>query len=300
MKASIVITYWNGAEKIKKYLPDVLKFAKENNISEIIASDDASSDNTVNLLKKEFPEVTILEKERNEGFASNANDGFKKANGDFVFLLNSDAAPEKDVLKYAMPHFADPKVFSVGCKVRNGLFATGRFENGFFWHGQAENFKDSDLKPHLTLWSSGGGSIFRKSLWDELKGFDPLFNPFYEEDVDLGYRALKRGYKNIWEPKARVEHYREPGVIAQNFKEETVTKIAQRNQLIFIWKNITSKKLIKEHKIALARMLARHPGYWPIFLSAIKKYPEIMKKREIEKKEEKLSDEEIFSLFMKD
>lgn len=297
MNVSIIIPYWNGAEKIKKHLPRVLKFARENNISEIITSDDASTDDTVKLLKEKFPEVVIVERKKNEGFASNVNSGFEKAKGDFVFLLNSDATPEKDVLKFAMPHFDNPKVFSVGCRVGDGLWSTGKFEKGFFWHGQAEKINENKAKSHITLWASGGGSIFRKSIWDELRGFDTLYNPFYEEDVDLGYRATKRGYINIWEPKAQIEHYKELGVIALNFKKETITKIAERNHLIFIWKNITSAKLIKEHRVALGKMIVLHPRYWSVFLSALKKYPEIMKKRKIEKKEAKLTDEEIFSLF---
>lgn len=299
-KISILIPYWNGEEKIKKHLPDVLKFAKENNVLEVIASDDASTDGTIELLKNFFPKVLVFQKEKNEGFASNVNFGFKKTKGEFVFLLNSDATPEKNVLKYALPHFDDPNVFSVGCRVGNGGWATGKFKNGFFWHGQARKVYPCEAKPHQTLWASGGGSIFRKSIWDGLGGFDTLYNPFYEEDVDLGYRATKRGYINIWEPKAQIEHYKEIGVIAQNFKKEKIINIAERNHLIFIWKNIISKKLIKEHKVALVKMLIYHPGYWQIFLAALKKYPEIMKRREIEKKEAKLTDEEVFSIFEKD
>ncbi|MDO8638151.1 MAG: glycosyltransferase family 2 protein [Candidatus Daviesbacteria bacterium] len=294
MKLSLVIPYWNGEEKIKKHLPSVLKFAHDNNVEEIIASDDASTDGTVKLLKDKFPEVTVIERAKNAGFASNVNTGFSKAIGDFVFLLNSDASPDENVLKFALPHFKNSKVFSVGCKVGDGLWATGKFEKGFFWHGQAEIGEE---KAHQTLWASGGSSIFRKSIWDELGGFDSLYNPFYEEDVDLGYRVTKRGYINIWEPKSVVEHYKEIGVIAKNFEKEEVTSIAERNHLIFIWKNITSDKLTAEHKKALVKMLALHPGYWPIFLSALKRYPEIMKKREIEKKQAKITDEEIFSIF---
>lgn len=296
VKISIVIPYWNGAEKIKKHLPEVLKFAHENEVEEVIASDDCSTDGTVKLLKEKFPEIIIVERQKNAGFASNVNTGFSKASGDFVFLLNSDATPGENALKYSLPHFNNPQVFSVGCRVGDGLWATGKFEKGFFWHGQAEK---GMKKAHQTLWASGGSSVFRKSLWDEMGGFDPLYNPFYEEDVDLGYRATKRGYFNIWEPEAVVEHYKEIGVIAMNFKKETVTGIAERNHLIFIWKNITSGKLINEHKKALAKMLAGHPGYFPVFFAALKKYPEIMKKREIEKKEAKITDEEVFSIFSK-
>ncbi|MFA6453502.1 MAG: glycosyltransferase [Microgenomates group bacterium] len=296
VKVSIVIPYWNGAEKIKKHLPKVLEFAHKNNIKEIIASDDASTDGTVGLLKNDFPEVIIVERKKNEGFASNVNSGFAKASGDLVFLLNSDASPDMDALKYALPHFENEQVFSVGCNV-GGLWAIGKFENGYFWHNEADVEQEGEIKSHQTLWASGGSAIFRKSVWDELKGLDELFNPFYVEDVDLGYRATKRGYINIWEPKSKVEHYKEKGVIESNFSRNKINDTAERNMLIFIWKNITSEKLINEHKKALIRRLFSHPKYWSIFLAAFPKYPEIMKKREIERKYARLTDEEIFNIF---
>lgn len=296
-KVSIVIPYWNGEEKVKKYLPAVLKAAREEGVLEIIASDDDSSDKTVALLKSQFPEVVTLARKENSGFSTNVNFAFEHTEADLVVLLNSDAAPKKDFLKYALPHFADSKVFSVGCRVGEGLWSVGKFENGFFWHGQGHLSPSQEITAHQTLWASGGSSIFRKAIWDELGGMDTLFNPFYEEDLDLGYRATKRGYINIWEPKSRVEHYQEKGVIESNFSQEKISSVAQRNQLIFIWKNITSPKLIAEHKRALFKMLLGHPKYGQIVLAAATKLPQIMEKRKIEKVQAKLSDEEIFRVF---
>lgn len=291
MKVSIVIPNWNGEEKLKKHLPGVLEIARVNGVSEVIVSDDASTDGSKALLKSQFPEVVLIEREKNGGFSSNVNTGVKKATGDLVFLLNTDAGLDKNVFTFSLPHFKDPKVFSVGCST-GGSWARGEFKDGYFWHGQGQG-----KETHRTLWASGGSGIFRKSIWDELGGLDEMFNPFYEEDVDLGYRATKRGFINIWEPKAKVEHYKEPGVISMNFSQSKVQKTAQRNQLIFIWKNITSEQLFAEHKKALAKMLIQHPKYWGTFLSTLQRFPEIKKRREIEKREAKLTDEEVFSLF---
>lgn len=301
MKVSIVIPNWNGAGKLKRNLPKVLEAAKFGGAEEIIVTDDASTDESVKVLKSDFPEVKVLESkhDKNLGFSSNVNAGVAASKGDLVVLLNTDAVPSLNFLNYALPHFQDKLVFSVGCNT-GGLWAKGSFKDGFFWHSQADKTKEDGNKPHRTLWVSGGSGVFRKSIWDELGGLDPLFNPFYEEDVDLGYRATKRGYINIWEPKSVVSHYKEIGVIAANYSSKVVERIAERNHLIFIWKNITSEKLINEHKKALAKMLLTHPKYWVVFLAALKNYPEIAKKREIEKMQAKLSDEEVFSLFAGD
>lgn len=298
MKISIVIPNWNGAEKLKKHLPKVLEVAKSSGVEEIIVADDASTDSSVKVIKDNFPMVIVVESShrKNLGFASNVDLGFQYASGDLVVLLNTDASPDKNFLVPVLPHFQNPKVFSVGCNV-GGAWATGRFEDGFFWHGQAKDEEIDQTLAHQTLWASGGSAVFRKIIWDELGGLDSLFDPFYEEDVDLGYRATKRGYINIWEPKSHVEHYKEKGVIAANFSQDTISKTAQRNHLIFIWKNITSDKLMAQHKKALAKMLIQHPKYWSIFLTALQKFPQIMAKRKIEKAQAKLTDEEIFSLF---
>lgn len=298
MRVSIVIPYWNGAEKIKKHLKSVIEIAKINGIEEIIACDDASTDETVALLKNEFPEIILVERKVNGGFSSNVNDGVAKATGDLILLLNSDADLIEGFLEYALPHFKNSDIFSVGFNT-GGSYAFANFKNGYFWHHQAD-IKITDLtKSHQTLWVSGGGGIFRKSIWDKMGGLDTLMDPFYGEDMDLGYRATKRGYINIWEPRSKIKHYHEPGVISQNFALSKITDTAERNILVLIWKNITDPKMIHDHKIALVKRLLKHPKYWPIFLSALKRYPEVMRKRKIEKRESKLTDQEVFSIFDK-
>lgn len=291
MKVSIVIPNWNGVERLKQNLPKVLK---TRGVGEIIIVDDASSDASVEFIKLNFPSIKLIERRKNSGFSSTVNLGVKNASFELVFLLNSDASPELDCLETATPHFKDPKVFSVGCNA-GGRWAWASFRNGFFWHQQSS--KDTSSGSHQTLWASGGSGIFRKSIWGELNGLDELFDPFYEEDVDLGYRATKRGYLNIYEPRSLVEHYKQKGVIEENFSKSKIAKTAQRNELFFIWKNITDRKLILSHIVALMGKLLVAPGYWTVFLSAIVKLPQVLAKREKEAKEAKLTDQEILALY---
>lgn len=292
MKTSIVIPNWNGVGKIEKNFPAVTKV---RGVSEIIVVDDASDDGSVELIKKNFPQIKLVKNKKNLGFATTVNIGVKEASGDLVFLLNNDAKPSIDCLEKALDHFNDPKVFSVGLST-GGSWNWASFREGFFWHGQA-NPSTSSGGAHQTLWVSGGSGVFRKNIWDKLGGLDEMYNPFYEEDVDLGYRATKRGYINLFEPHSQVEHYVQRGVIAEHFSPKVISQTAQRNQLLFIWKNITSSKLTREHQAALAKMLVAHPKYWSVFLRALVKLPEVLRKREIEKKEAVLTDEEILNKF---
>lgn len=290
MKVSIVIPNWNGEEKLKKNLPRVLE---TKGISEVIVVDDASTDKSVGILETEFPQIKLIKRLKNGGFSSTVNVGVKDAKGDLIFLLNSDAIPDENCLKYVLPHFEDGRVFSVGCNV-GGTWVWGYFKDGFFWHGQSKE-KTEDF--HQTLWASGGSGVFRKSIWDKLGGLDELFDPFYEEDVDVGYRATKRGYINIFEPKSKVEHYKEPGVIEENFSKSSVAKVAQRNQLLFIWKNIHDSKMIRVHILRLTSMLLTKPGYWPVFWPAFIRLPQVLEKRSIEKSAAKISDEQVLSMY---
>lgn len=290
MKVSMVIPNWNGRKKLEQNLPRVLKL---KGLSEIIVVDDDSSDDSVAFLRQNYPDVKLITKDKNSGFSSTVNTGVNHTKGEIIFLLNSDAVPEVDCLNPALSHFQNPQIFSVGFNT-GGSWSWANFKDGYFWHYQSTDITN---QPHQTLWASGGSGLFHKDIWNTLLGFDEMFDPFYEEDVDLGYRATKRGYKNIWEPNAHVEHYKQTGVISEHFKSEFVSGIAQRNQLLFIWKNITSPKLIKAHRQSLMKKLIVHPKYWQVFIQAISKMPQALSKRSVERNQAKISDEQILEKF---
>lgn len=291
MNVSIIIPNWNGKEKLERNLPEVLKV---KGIDEIIIVDDASSDDSVEFIKKTYPQIKLIEKTKNTGFGSNVNKGVSQAKGDLVFLLNTDAVPEPDCLKYILPHFENPRVFSVGFNT-GGNFSWAHFKNGEVRHFMSP--KIDRIVTHETLWSSGGSSVMRRDVWNKLKGFNALYDPFYVEDLDLGYRARKRGFINMWEAKAKVEHYKQIGVIAANFKKSRVENTSERNMLIFTWINIHDDEMIKEHYIALIRRVITHPKFLLVFLSALIHLPEILKKRSEERKEMVIGDKEILEKY---
>jgi GT2 family glycosyltransferase len=152
------------------------------------------------------------------------------------------------------------------------------------------------LTPHDTFWVSGGSGVFRRNIWMKLGGMDEkLFTPFYWEDVDLGYRALKRGYGLSWDPDAKVLHLHESTI--SRFPKKYTQKIMERNQLLFNWKNLTSTNLTKKHVAGLLKRMAAHPGYIRIFFAALGKIGVVLRERKKEIKESKISDEAIFSRF---
>lgn len=256
LSVSIVIPNWNGAELMKKHLPKVVAASEA---AEIIVSDDASSDESIILLKDKFPAIRVVANKKQQGFAGNVNTGVAVAKGDIVVLLNTDVEPEKGFLTPLLKHFDDPNVFAVACLEKSydpgGIVLRGRGEakwrRGFYVHWRGEVDKPD------TAWVSGGSGAFRRSMWNKLGGMDTLYNPFYWEDIDLSYRARKVGYKLVFEKKSVIGHYHEQGKIKSVFTPSDVKRIAYRNQFTFIWKNFSDPKEIMWHILLTPLRLLR-------------------------------------------
>ena len=296
-KVSIIITNYNGRELLEKNIPHIIKAYKnkDNNIVEIIVVDDASKDGSAEYLKSSFPELSIIRHKINRGFPASVNTGARMAKGKLLALLNNDVTPSVDFLKSTVGLFDDSTLFAVSLHEKGYGYAIGKFENGYILHSPGSEVQDI----HKTFWASGGSAVFRRSLWMKLGGFDDkLYNPFYWEDIDISYRARKRGYRLLWNPKSSVihEHEATTGKIPKGKR----TRIQERNQLLFIWKNLTSRFLFRKHIVGLGRRLVRHPGYLVIVLMAASRIRIVTKSRKKEKRESKVSDEAIFDEFAND
>lgn len=256
----IVITSFNGKSLLEKQLPVVIKNSPQ--ATQIIVVDDASSDNTVEYLAKEFPKVVCISNIANQGFTRSTNIGVAASKADFVVILNNDVYPEPDYLVSSVKYFTNPKVFAVTFNETNSSWPLISF-GGKLQYVRGEKSQE----PILSAWGSGGSSMVRRSLWHALKGFDPIFSPGYWEDIDLGWRAWRMGYKIIWDPRSTVVHKHE-----STFSKLTpsfVSMIKQRNELLFNWKNITDPKLLTEHLAFLAKYTFSHPGYLKVIITAL-------------------------------
>lgn len=249
-KISIVIPNYNGAKLLEKNLPGVVEAAAAYSVdTEIIIIDDASTDNSIDVIKNKFPEIKIYKKEKNEGFSSTVNMGVNKAKGEIVILLNSDVFPDKNLLSVVSSGFVNTQMFAVafldlsmenGREVERGR-GIGRYKRGFLLHAKGNCNKNN------TLWASGGSSAFDRKKWMELGGMDEIYNPFYWEDIDLSYRALKNGWNILFDKNAVVHHNHEEGSIKSIYSASDIKTIAYRNQFLFVWKNITQIKFITMH-----------------------------------------------------
>ena len=260
MNISIIIPNYNGLELLKKNLSSVSDaveyyLKKEEGKIEIMVIDDHSSDGSIKYLKdrleakKEKNKFMVIENVKNLGFGSTVNKAVDLVNGDVVILLNTDVSPALTFISPLVNHFKDDLVFAVGCMDKSveghktilrgrGL---GDWKRGFLVHRRGE------VDSAKTLWVNGGSGAFKRLIWNKLGGFDSLYNPFYYEDIDLSYRALKSGYKILFEPQSIVIHDHQAGSINSQFTSQQIKRIAYRNQFIFAWINATDFDLIVKH-----------------------------------------------------
>lgn len=305
MSISVVIPNYNGENLLKKNLPKVLDELKnyKDLKTEVIVVDDASLDSSVSYLEsivKENSSFKFYVNKKNKGFSSTANRGVKESNGEIVLLLNTDVYPSEGFLTPLISHFKDENMFAVGCldksiegeKIIERGRGLGFWKQGFLIHRRGEVDKNT------TLWVSGGSGAFRKSIWDQLEGFNELYNPFYWEDIDLSYRALKSGYKIIFEPKSIVFHEHNKGAIQSKYTKEQIRTISYRNQFIFSWENATDYKLQFEHIVflpyhLLKALLRKDLAFFKGFFSALTLLPKVIKSSFTYQKSFGIKDEDV-------
>lgn len=282
MEISLVIPNYNGRRLLEKNLPAVLRACSG---AEIIVVDDASTDDSVAFLKKNYPQIRVLVHPRNLRFAAVCNSGVEAAKGKIVVLLNTDVVPENSFLKPLLAPFADPQVFSVGCREKDMVDgrvilsgrAEGEFRRGFLVHRRAKNQTKAD-----TLWTTGGSMAVDRQKWQELGGMDTLFRPAYWEDIDLSWRARRRGWKTLFEPRAEVFHHHESTNLAA-FGHPKMKVFAYKNQFLFVWKNGDAGMILR-HLLWLPYHLlttARRSDwlFWRGLTLALKQLPEVVKLR---------------------
>jgi GT2 family glycosyltransferase/glycosyltransferase involved in cell wall biosynthesis/SAM-dependent methyltransferase len=290
--ATIQILNFEGRDLLERNLPSVLTaVAQTGQPHEVLVVDNGSTDGSVEMLREKFPQVKVVPLDRNYFFSRGNNQGAPHASGDILVLLNNDMRVEPDFLPPLLAPFSDPGVFAVSSQIFFPPGAKAREETGLtrarFVHGMLEYSHDPvpANAPRLIpiLWGGGGSCAFDKAKWDELRGFDEMYDPFYCEDLDLSLRAWQRGWKVLLAPASKVWH--EHRATSRRFFGETfVNETFRRNSYLLHWKNLRDPALLASHLLHLpflaARDVDRHG--WSgarSFLKAIKRAPRALRQR---------------------
>jgi GT2 family glycosyltransferase len=201
--------------------------------------DDASQDDSLQVLAREFPAVRVVELRENVGFGAACNRGFDEARHDLVLLLNSDMEVTPGSLATLAEHFGDPLLFAVGPRyVDVGVEPPPR--------------EDEARLVRPLVGAPAGGGVFSRSKFLELGGFDPLYYPFYWEDLDLGWRAWRKGWRTVYDARLDFLHLGS-ATIGRLYSRQYVARIRARNRYLFGWKNLTSRALRRRHNLMLVR-----------------------------------------------
>ncbi len=226
MTISIVIVNWN----VKALLRDCLQSVFAGNCNpppEVIVVDNASADGSVEMVRTEFPQVTLIAADENLGFARGSNLGATRATGDFIFLLNPDTRLHADTLCLLRDYLtAQPRAGVVAPQL---LWADGSIQSSrrrfptlstMLWESTlleqcfphnraAARYRFEDIPPTETIavdWAVGAALFLRREVWAQVGGLDESFFMYFEE-TDWCRRVANAGWEIHYLPAAKVIHY---------------------------------------------------------------------------------------------
>ena len=284
----IVITTYKGRELLKKNLPRVIKLSPT--VKKIIVIiDDGGKDDTKKFLQEKYPQIKVLSNKKNIGFVKSTNKAVASSKADFVILFNNDVYPTNDYLKSSLEYFKNKDVFAVTFNEQHSAPPQVSWQKGKFHFTRT---KDKS-QPRYSAWPSGGTSIIRKSIWEKLGGFNEIYSPGYWEDIDIGWRAWKSGYRIVFDPQAKVVHHHQSTF--DLLDKKYVQTLKERNELLFTWLNISDTSLSFSHMMSMILYSSLHPGYFKVIFKALFRLPQA-NKHLYNSKNQKRTDKEVLAL----
>lgn len=219
VRLSVVILNWNGRRHLERYLPSVVAHTEGD--AEVVVADNGSTDDSLQWLRLNYPDVRVIRLDRNYGFAGGYNRALREVESEYVLLLNSDVEvtagwwqplvevldTESDVAAVAPKLLADMERTKFEYAGAAGgfidylgyPFCRGRIlSNVEEDRGQYDNRRD-------IFWASGAAMCCRREVFESLGGFDEDFFAHMEE-IDLQWRMQLAGWRIVVEPKSVVYH----------------------------------------------------------------------------------------------
>jgi len=210
---SVIIPNWNGA----RHLPTCLRALRLQSYPdlEVIVVDNASRDESVDLIRRDYPEVAVVELDQNLGLTGGINRGIQVASGEIIAPLNNDTE--------AAPGWAEALVMALLDHPDAGMAASKMllFDRRDTLHSAGDAYRVDGIPVNRGVWQTdagqfdadeyiwggcGGAVAYRRAMLDDIGLLDEdLF--MYCEDVDLNWRAQLAGYRCVFAPRAVVYHH---------------------------------------------------------------------------------------------
>ncbi|MFE4712015.1 glycosyltransferase family 2 protein [Paenibacillus sp. NPDC056722] len=280
VNCSIVIPNYNGRKFLEVCLRSLYEQKETSEISfEVILVDNASTDLSVDFVRAEFPEIIVIELDRNYGFSRAVNEGMYVSKGEFIILLNNDTEVDGNWLVSLYRHINQSKsAFSVSSNMirfdeRDIIDDAGDELTLFGWaFKRGDGKKVSEFQGSGHIFSScAGAAIYRKSILNEIGLFDEDFFA-YLEDVDIGYRAKLYGYHNYYCQDAIVYHIGS-GTSGSQYNDFKI-KLSARNNVFLFYKNMPLFQLLINLPMLLIGFLIKYvffvtKGWGKVYLSGL-------------------------------
>lgn len=227
---SIVIPSHNTKDLLKDCLASMYRTESDLSSVEVIVVDNASTDGSIEMVSRDFPEINLIRNRLNQGFAKAANQGWRRSKGNLIVFLNSDTFVKgKNTFEAVKKYFRINK--RVGAMSGRLVLRNGEVDldthRGFptpwssftFFFGLEKLFPKSKIfaRYHLGWYDlntiheidSGCGAflVVRRKILLDLNGWDENYF-FYGEDIDLCYRIKRAGWKIVYFPKIEALHYK--------------------------------------------------------------------------------------------
>jgi GT2 family glycosyltransferase len=259
---SIIIISFNTRDILRECLQSV-DLARGSLTIETIVVDNASRDDSVAMVRREFPEVILIESAVNLGFGGANNLGFQAVHGRYTVMLNSDAFLAEETLRLSLAKMeADPKVGLAGGRLvgRDGalqpsarMFPTLLRQflgmSGLAYHhreskffGQADRTWADPMVPAEVDWVPGAYSIIPTDLLRRIGFFDPIFF-LYCEEVDLCVRIQQAGYKIMYWPDIVVVH-----VGGESSRQVKTLELSKTGAQLVLWRMRSTLLFYRKHK----------------------------------------------------
>ena len=270
-KACVVVPNWNGKASLAACL-DSLVASTFN--AEVVVVENGSTDGSVEFLQENYPQITVLPQAVNLGFAGGVNVGIRYAieqGSEFVALFNNDAVADKDWFENLVNGTHDKTVGITTCTFMSidgkHLDSTGDLFTNWglpYPRGRSEA-PTGQYDEHTDIFgASGGASLYRVSMLEEIGLFDEDFFAYYE-DVDISFRAQLAGWKVQYVPAAIAYH--DTGSTSRKIKGFT-TYQTMKNQPLVIFKNVPAGLLwsilwrfMIAHSLFFLRAVSRGQGW---------------------------------------
>lgn len=253
MKVAVVILNWNGEKLLKQFLPSVIQCSEK--VATVYVADNASTDDSVSIVKNEFPSVKIIQNKSNGGYAKGYNDALKNLSEDLLVLLNNDVEVTPDWLIPIISEFKqDEKLVAAQPKIldfkNKSYFEYAGAAGGFidqlgypYCRGRIFNSLEKDEgqfnETKTIFWATGACLIVKNKSFKNIEGFDEEFFA-HQEEIDLCWRLQSNGGSIKCIGTSAVYHV---GGATLSSYDSKKTFYNFRNSLLMLLKNVNSSKV---------------------------------------------------------